>query len=265
MSEPFEIRAVVPIDRTRAFLSTDVAWNCFVLADLAPPYGEHARLPVALARDGQIVASCLLYDYPGDRSLVPFGSAEGIRAILASVELPDQTFVVAREPDWPVVSEFFEPIGEFRTMHRMRLKQKQFAPAVLDSTFMMQRVEIGQYDDINSLYESWSGITTDLFPHGQVFGVRDAVGQLGAVAVATASDGLDRIGTIGGVFTHPELRGRGLGKAITTRACQHWFDLGRDEIYLNVNAENLAARSAYRALGFTDRLQYRALPARRRS
>lgn len=252
----------VPIARSRAFLSADLPWNIFVLADLAPPYAGHARLPVALDGDRQIVASCLILDYPGDRSLVPFGSAEGIRAIMASVELPDETYLVARERDWPVVNEFFESVGGFRTMQRMSLTRDRFTAAPLDPAFTVRQIGAGEYAEVDALYEGWGGMTTSLFPDGQVFGASDSEGRF--CAVATACNWLDGIGTIGGVFTHPDRRGRGLGKAVTASACQFWFELGRDEIYLNVQSENAPARSVYRALDFDDRLTYRVLPARQR-
>lgn len=255
----------IPVEQARAFLRTDIPWNCFTLADLAPPYSEHARLPVAFGSDGQIVASCLLYDCPGDRSLVPFGSGDGIRAILAAVELPEQTFAVTRERYWPVVSEFFEPIGELRTMRRMSLTRDQFVPTALDLEFSVEQMGTVDHSEIDAFYQRSGGFMTDLFPEGAIFGVRNGEKRLCAVAVATAANGVEGIGTIGGVFTDPAIRGRGLGKAVTSQACQYWFDLGRDEVYLNVHSENAAARSVYRALGFTERLQYQAIPARRRS
>lgn len=265
MTQPFEIHPDPPGGAARAFLSTDLPWNIFALADLAPPYAEHARLTVALDADERIVASCLIYDFPGDRSLVTFGSAEGIRTILGSVELPDETNLVARERDLPVVTEFFEPIGEFRTIQRMSLTRGDFTPGAISPSFTTGLIGAGEYAEVDLLYERWGGITTGLFPDGQVFGARDAEGRLCAVAVAMACNGIEGIGTVGAVFTHPDRRGRGLGKAVTATACQHWFDLGRNEIYLNVQSENAPARSAYRALGFKDRLTYRVLPGRRRS
>lgn len=264
MTQHFDVLPHVPDEIARAFLSTDLVWNCFTLADLAPPYSEHARFPVAAGTDGQILATCLLYDFPGDRSLVPFGSADGIRAILRAVDLPEQTFVVARETDWPVVSEFFAPVVDPRTMHRMSVSRSRFRPVALDRDLEIMRVERAQYEEVDALFALWGGITTDLFPEGRIFGVRDGEGRLCAVALAMAANGLDGIGTIGGVFTDPALRGRGPGKAVLTMVCRYWFDRGRKEIYLNVHSENAAARNAYRALGYVDRMWYCVCPARHR-
>jgi len=58
------------------------------------------------------------------------------------------------------------------------------------------------------------------------------------------------------VFTHPEARGQGLG----TQLCQHLLSTahaaGAQVAYLQVSADNHAARAIYHRLGFTDAYSY---------
>ena len=266
MNPQYTILPDAPDDRARSFLLTDLVWNCFVLADLAPPYDVHARLPVALGPEGEIAAACLIYDCPGDRSMVPFGHPGAIRSILESVDLPDQTFLIGRDIDWNVLNEFFEPLGAFRSMSRMALTSDSFVPAAKAPGYTATLLRPDEYGEVDALYQLEVGLDwkTGLFPQATFVGARDEDEALCAVAAATAINLVDNIGTIGGVFTRPELRGRGLGRAVTSLACEQWFASGRDCVFLNVNVENHAARRTYKALGFTERLTYRGLPARLR-
>ena len=54
---------------------------------------------------------------------------------------------------------------------------------------------------------------------------------------------------LGNITTHPEFRGRGLGRRVTARLCQALRDTA-GEIGLNVKIDNLPAITCYRRLGF---------------
>lgn len=257
-----EVRSDAPFEQVRAFLERDVPSHVFVLADLAPPYARFARLATAHDPAGTIVATCLLYEFPGDASLVPSGSEEGIRAILSAIELPAETLLVISGVDRLVLRDYFITIGDFRTIQRMSLVPADFKSATCRPGISVELIEPTTYNEVNSLYGA-HGASMDLYPDGTVYGVRDPDGHLSSIAVATAMNGVEGIGTIGGAFTHPLLRGKGLAKAVVSRACDHWFDLGRRNIYLNVARDNLAAISVFSALGFRDRLTYEVVPVRR--
>jgi ribosomal protein S18 acetylase RimI-like enzyme len=59
------------------------------------------------------------------------------------------------------------------------------------------------------------------------------------------------MGTIWGVFVHPDHRGKGIGRAVVTEAVQHARALpGIDKIQLTVSITQPAARDLYEKLGF---------------
>ena len=72
-------------------------------------------------------------------------------------------------------------------------------------------------------------------------------------------------GTLAGIFgmvTHPEHRGRGIASAIVAKLLDDARAAGAETAYLQVEADNTAARHAYSKFGFEDcyAYWYRALP-----
>ncbi len=89
--------------------------------------------------------------------------------------------------------------------------------------------------------------------------LRDAEQQVLACALS-APEG-DRVGLYD-VFTAPAARGRGLSRRLCTHVLQQAAARGARVAYLQVDADNHAARAVYGRLGFTDAYSYhyRALP-----
>ncbi len=85
---------------------------------------------------------------------------------------------------------------------------------------------------------------------GPFFGIRRD-GMLAAMAgVRMSQDGYTEIS---GICTHPACRGQGLAKRLTSFILHRVRDAG-DTPYLHVRAENAAAISLYRSLGFEPRI-----------
>src|SRR5687767_8958340 len=106
MANPaFEIIPDAPDDVVRPVLREDLIWNSFALADLAPLHRQYARVSVALTEKGAAAGGCLIYERGAIRSLMPFGAAEAIRAVLASVALPVEALLMLRREDRPVFEE----------------------------------------------------------------------------------------------------------------------------------------------------------------
>ncbi len=59
------------------------------------------------------------------------------------------------------------------------------------------------------------------------------------------------VAALGNIATHPDLRNRGLGTAVTTKLCNVLLR-SVETIGLNVKADNLAALSCYKKLGFKE-------------
>lgn len=66
----------------------------------------------------------------------------------------------------------------------------------------------------------------------------------------------DRLVGLYDILTVPEHRGQGLGQALCTRLLALAREQGASSAYLQVNADNLAARSVYARLGFVDGYSY---------
>lgn len=69
------------------------------------------------------------------------------------------------------------------------------------------------------------------------------------VSVAGTLAIMPEVSVIGGVFTHPLFRGRGLAKTVTGAVARHLFSIS-NLITLYVRSDNESAIRAYRALGF---------------
>ena len=68
-----------------------------------------------------------------------------------------------------------------------------------------------------------------------------------------------RFGRLAGLFeivSNPELRGRGYGRSIVNVALQWARNLGSTKAWLQVVADNIAARSLYESLGFEEQYRY---------
>jgi RimJ/RimL family protein N-acetyltransferase len=266
MADRLEVLPDAPNDLVRPFLLTDRIWNCFSLADLEPPHREYARVPVALASDGSIVAACLIYERSGMGSLVPFGSPAGIRVILAAVELPAEALLMLHEDEWTLVEERFEPLEPPKPILRMALTASQLRPPPTPHGISIVPLGPSDHPEVDVLFAQWPGsrMAAAHFLDGPIYGARDADGALLAVSAAMVANPVDGIGVIGGVFTRVDARGRGLAKATTGAVAARIFATGCDLAVLNVIVGNEAAHRAYLALGFTDRLRYVRVQARRR-
>jgi ribosomal protein S18 acetylase RimI-like enzyme len=69
------------------------------------------------------------------------------------------------------------------------------------------------------------------------------------VSVAGTLAVMPEVSVIGGVFTHPLYRGRGLAKTVTGAVARHLFSIS-SLITLYVRSDNESAISAYKSLGF---------------
>lgn len=80
-------------------------------------------------------------------------------------------------------------------------------------------------------------------------------GQLVAAAGAHVLSEARSVAAIGAVYTHPDHRGQGLGRAVTAGVI-HRIRNRVDVIGLNVSHANTAARRVYEALGFEQLIPY---------
>jgi predicted GNAT family acetyltransferase len=82
----------------------------------------------------------------------------------------------------------------------------------------------------------------------QYFGLRLKNRLLSVAGIHVYSEKY-KVAALGNIVTHPDYRGKGYSKAVTARLCQSLAE-HVDNIGLNVKADNTAAISMYRKLGF---------------
>lgn len=92
-----------------------------------------------------------------------------------------------------------------------------------------------------------------MLSRGVFVGVEESGSLIAAAGTHVISD-VHSVAAVGSVITHPEHRGRGLGRAVVSALCER---LSRFRtIGLNVAASNTAARRAYEAVGFRTAFDY---------
>jgi hypothetical protein len=173
----FRVEAQTADEEIVGLLERDWRWSAYALCDLEPENRPHARY-VCARRDGRIEALALVYSPPGIDVLLPAGSRDGVRAVVAAMQGPPSTPLLSvREPDLGAVQERYE------TDHIWKMWRNTF--------FTPSMLEDGVY----------VGVRVD--------------GSLVAVAGTHAISRRFSVACIGGVYTEPAYRGRGLAAAVT--------------------------------------------------
>jgi GNAT superfamily N-acetyltransferase len=234
------------VDDTEAYaaFATDRRWCGYAIADLDPPFRAHSR--VAVARRGTDVAACLVLRHPAFTAVVPHGSSDGLAAILARIDLPDDTHLIAREEHLSPLRRRFE-YPDPTPMLRMAVDAASFRPAGGGADRLTT-------EDLPALVDLYAGYPTSAFQPDQValgvfYGVRDGARLLaaGGTHIVSARYG---IAAVGSIFTRPEARGRGLAGAVTGAVVAELLSGYCREAILNVAAANEPAGRVYTRLGF---------------
>jgi ribosomal protein S18 acetylase RimI-like enzyme len=232
-------------------LEQDRRWAAYALCDVDRPYRDRARFIGAL-RVGRAEALVLLYRLqwlPGAHALLVFGDPEAARAIFARYRrFPERAFIIIR-------SEYLSPLEERYSVQeswavlRMVLDATDARPAS-DVDAPIVRLTSADIPALRALYRHWNTSFDPLMLESGVYcGVYEGRGLI-AVAGTHAVSTRRGIAAIGGVFTHPDHRGRGLATGTTGAVVEEVLRQGVDLVVLNVREDNAPAIAAYRRLGF---------------
>jgi ribosomal protein S18 acetylase RimI-like enzyme len=244
-------------------LDRDRRWSAYALCDLDPPYRQNTRIVGARDANGP-VALILLYALPGVTALLPFGDDAGIRAILdGDPGLPSSVFYISESWHLPALAGTYS-LDSSETMIRMTLNLSGLRSRTAAS-LPVERLTPADGAAIVGLYRLWGPTFFDplMLQAGIYYGVRSE-GDLVAVAGTHVVSPNRGIGAIGGVFTHPDYRGRGLATATTGAVARDLAERGIELVVLNVRADNAPAVAAYTRLGFRLWLTFREGRAARR-
>jgi GNAT superfamily N-acetyltransferase len=245
----FKVEQVPDDPAIVAFLQERRLWAAYGLCDLDEPYRRHSRF-VGAGRDGRLAAVIVVYEPPGFSALLPFGDAGGVAAIVdGSLPLPAEPSLLVGEEHIEVMEQRYR-VAQPWSMVRMAVNGTTFVPFAGDRC--AEPLSVVDAAAIEALYATESDsafFDPATLSHGVHFGVRDGTALI-AVAGTHAWSRRYGMGAIGGVFTHPRVRGRGLATMTTGAVIEALLDAGVEDVVLNVRADNAPALAAYARLGF---------------
>jgi len=250
---------LLDLSEVRRRLERDRAWSAFSLADLDPPYAQHA-IWFGPQRGDSVVLVYGAYDPP-----IVFcqGEPEECEAILAEPQVASRTagaYLNVTDRLLPIAERAFAT-SELRRMCRMLLHLDR-----PDTPAHAAAVALGP-DDLTSLQTLYADEPPAFFlptqlKDGVYFGVRES-GRLVAVAGTHVVSTSGSVGAIGNVYTRPDCRGRGLAAAVTGAVARELRRRGIATVVLNVVDSNAPARRVYERLGFVEYCVFHEGVARR--
>ncbi|MBF6590947.1 MAG: GNAT family N-acetyltransferase [Ktedonobacterales bacterium] len=247
-----------------AALARDRLWNCFAIADLAPPFRAYSQVAVAThAASGQN-ATCLVLRHPAFTVLAPDGAEEGVAALLARLDLPARTLIQVRARHLPALNRYYTREADWREVLRMAVAAETLLPPSASAVAAVERLTPADLPELRALYAlaAESTFNSDQVEQGVYYGIR-ANGHLLAAGGTHAIAPTYGIAVLGGIFTHPNARGQGYASTLTAALAVDLFARGCRDVALNAFAENHPAIRVYTRLGFRTHSHYWAGPARR--
>jgi ribosomal protein S18 acetylase RimI-like enzyme len=235
-------------DALRALLHHDVALHVYELGDLDDRYWPHTRWFASAD------ASALLYTAVDPPVLVALGrNRAGLLAALATL-LPPVLYAHLSPGLVDALAPRFRSVGSGRFL-KMALTDATRVRAVE----VAGTVVLGPGDEHELVAFYRDAYPTSSFDarmlEGDKFTAVRAGGRVVAVAGVHVCSASERVAAIGNVAVAPAFRGRGLATRVTAATCVRLFR-EVDLVGLNVKADNVAARTCYERLGFTDVAPY---------
>jgi GNAT superfamily N-acetyltransferase len=278
MADPWQITPDADDAAVYAVLARDRLWNCFAIADLAPPMRQFCRFALAQRAADGAVAACLILQHPAFAVISPFGDPAGVAAILTAVPLPPQVQVQSLPDHLPMIVQHYRFTDGPRAILRMALapdvqllSSEQSPGALIDSINRPSSeeeplragaslVRLGPADAA-ALHDLYAEFPTNHFRDDQLddgifFGVREGEALLAAGGTHVMAPTY-AMGVIGSIYTRPAARGRGYASAITAAVATALRAQGCHDVVLNVFADNDPAIRVYTRLGFRLHADYR--------
>src|SRR5258706_10126435 len=231
-----------------AILSQDPVWNCFALADLEPPLRDYSQFAIASQEESNERAICLILRHPiiGE-VLSPFGSRQGVAAILQQLALPERPLMQAQELHMLVLQRYYQPETTWRRMLRMAITSTSWRSQTSVPARPIKPLTVSDVPALKNLYTQHpeSGFSADLFTQGLYFGAY-AGERIIAAGGTHALVPTHRIAVLGNILTAPQAREQGYATAITAALVATLFDQQFSLVVLNVFEDNSAASSSRR-------------------
>ncbi len=252
-------------------LSQDPVWAAYAIADLRPDLARYCHWHVAPDASGLALVFCGLQP----PVLLTVGSPQGAAAALSGADLPKEVFLSVLPSHQPAVKHRYQFIRQY-DMVRMVLPSGKQVPALAHPA---RRLSQDDTRRLTALYQHGGHFAPDAFDSSQLddgffYGIEDADGTLAAAGgthvayraqrhpladanmnPSNGSSSIDMtisqgVAAIGNIYTRPDRRGQGYAKAVSTSIAGALRNDGFGLIVLNVDKQNLVARSLYEKLGF---------------
>jgi len=233
----------VSTEALRRLLEVDRNWCAYALADLYPPYAEHARW---YAADRAVVLT-----YHGLQPPVLFAHGDRYQVMMLFDDIPPGKY------QYGLLENHLSDLGDRlqrhdeKSMWRLALEVTRY-PGMEDAAEVI-RLDLTDLAEIMQLFDTHPD-RPDAFDKSQLagghfFGVRMG-GRLRAISGTHVVSPQAGIAALGNVFTHPAWRGRGLAKRATAALVDALMREQIPTIVLNVGVDNEPANRIYRHLGF---------------
>ncbi|MEX0788995.1 MAG: GNAT family N-acetyltransferase [Anaerolineales bacterium] len=228
--------------KVRDLLEADRVWCAYALADLDPEYYAHAHWMIA---DRAVVLV-----YSGLTPPVLFAHGDPGAALELLRAAPPAAYQYTLLPTHrTLLGAQLKSEKELR-MWRMALRRQDFHA---EADPRVTRLTPSDLDEMTALFtghpDSPDSFHSRQLEGGPFFGLREQ-GELKAVAGVHVVSKPARLAAVGNVFTHPESRGRGMSRAVSSAVVDALFEDGIETIVLNVSMQNDPALRVYRRLGF---------------
>jgi ribosomal protein S18 acetylase RimI-like enzyme len=249
----------------RALLMQDPIANAYALADLQPHYAPQCRWTVRYRGNdaGSEAAVVLLYMGLEPPIVLASGAVDLVEEALQEVDLPASIYMSVAHPVYALLQKAYDFGEDVRPMWRMALHRLP-EMAEIQAVAKPLRVVRLQPDDalrIQTLIAHGGDFTPDAFEPSQLadgtfFGVENAAGDLLAVGGTHVVAPDSSLAAIGNMYTHPQWRQKGLGRAVLQAIVTGLYAQKLDTIVLNVDQRNGAARRLYEQFGFVVHCEY---------
>jgi len=233
----------------------DVVSNAFLIYDWRKLRGTGAcDFYVALGPRGSLEAACAVFHDRDFDSIVFCGSRDGVRAILAEIR-PDRAVMPRVGPEEldAVLEALGGRAGPIYDALLMKCTKESFRPLVRHDVVRLGPEHAGLFRSLMAsregrpvvltLHEALEWLSDEERP---VFAVMEG-GRITSMAMIYLS--MPEVSMVGGVYTVPEIRNRGLATSVTSAATAE--ALRRSEVAaLIVRADNKPAIRIYEKIGY---------------
>lgn len=251
-------------DSIEALLRRDVDLHLYEIGDLDDFFWPRTAWH-GLIEGGELREAALVYAAPDLPTVLALSrDPTSMRALLREMtpRLPDRFYAHLS----PGLADELAP-HFYATSHGKHAKMALRSTTAVEAVNTSEVALLSPADapELLSLYESsYPGNWFDprMLETGHYAGIRRG-GELVSAAGVHVYSRRYRVAALGNITTRPDVRGRGLGAAVTAGLCK---DLARsvDHIGLNVKSDNTSAITCYSKLGFEHVAVYEEMSFERR-